>query len=440
MAELPRAARDRRRAGSPRSSPPTAEARLGARHLPRRARAGRVRPGHDPRLGVHPPRPPREPGRERSSARPRHADRRLLRRRQPLRVRGRDARSSSATPTSCRWPAASAAGRTRAAPWITPAVAQRRAAQPLRPPHPAPRGRRGRPAEAAREPRCCCSARAASARPPRSTSRPRASARSASSTWTSSTRRTCSARSSTTWTASASARSTRRRRRSPQLNPDVDVVTYDVRFGADNVLDIIDGYDVIVDGTDNFPTRYLLNDASLLKRIPVVHGSIFRFEGQVTVFEPVRGPVLPLPAARAAAAGARAELRGGRRARRAARHHRLDPGARGDQAPPRPRRPARSAGCSRTTRSRSAFRTFKVRRDPECPACGQNAARDRDRRVRRPLPAARRPRRRHRRPATDAPTVVSASSSHARRGRRRRRRSRKRSVRPRDAAVTRARG
>src|SRR5438270_10609448 len=74
------------------------------------------------------------------------------------------------------------------------------------------------------------------------------------------------------------------------LNPDVDVVTYDVRLGADNVLDILDGYDVIVDGTDNFPTRYLVNDASLLKRIPVVHGSIFRFEGQASVFKPYEGP------------------------------------------------------------------------------------------------------------------------------------------------------
>ena len=83
------------------------------------------------------------------------------------------------------------------------------------------------------------------------------------------------------------------------INPDVNVVTYDVRLGADNVLDIIDGYDVIVDGTDNFPTRYLVNDASLLKRIPVVHGSIFRFEGQVTVFNPYEGPcyrcLLPEP-------------------------------------------------------------------------------------------------------------------------------------------------
>src|SRR5665811_1229348 len=83
------------------------------------------------------------------------------------------------------------------------------------------------------------------------------------------------------------------------LNPDVSVVTFDVRFGADNILDIIEGYDVIVDGTDNFPTRYLVNDASLVKRIPVVHGSIFRFEGQATVFNPYVGPcyrcMLPEP-------------------------------------------------------------------------------------------------------------------------------------------------
>ena len=74
------------------------------------------------------------------------------------------------------------------------------------------------------------------------------------------------------------------------MNPDVNVVTYDVRLGADNILEIIDGYDLIVDGTDNFPTRYLVNDASLITGIPVVHGSIFRFEGQVTVFRPYVGP------------------------------------------------------------------------------------------------------------------------------------------------------
>jgi len=74
------------------------------------------------------------------------------------------------------------------------------------------------------------------------------------------------------------------------INPDVNVVTYDVRLGADNVMDILAGYDVIVDGTDNFPTRYLVNDASVKLGIPVIHGSIFRFEGMVTVFDPKRGP------------------------------------------------------------------------------------------------------------------------------------------------------
>ncbi len=74
------------------------------------------------------------------------------------------------------------------------------------------------------------------------------------------------------------------------LNPDVDVVTYDVRLGADNVLDIVESYDVVVDGADNFPSRYLLNDATVKLGITVVHGSIFRFEGQVTVFDPKSGP------------------------------------------------------------------------------------------------------------------------------------------------------
>jgi molybdopterin/thiamine biosynthesis adenylyltransferase/rhodanese-related sulfurtransferase len=74
------------------------------------------------------------------------------------------------------------------------------------------------------------------------------------------------------------------------LNPDVDVVTYDTRLSADNILDIIAGYDVIVDGADNFPVRYLLNDASVKLGIPVVHGSIFRFEGMVSVFHPLQGP------------------------------------------------------------------------------------------------------------------------------------------------------
>ena len=74
------------------------------------------------------------------------------------------------------------------------------------------------------------------------------------------------------------------------LNPDVDVVTYDTRLDASNIMEIISGYDIIVDGADNFPSRYLLNDASVKLGIPVVHGSIFRFEGMVSVFHPLEGP------------------------------------------------------------------------------------------------------------------------------------------------------
>jgi molybdopterin/thiamine biosynthesis adenylyltransferase/rhodanese-related sulfurtransferase len=74
------------------------------------------------------------------------------------------------------------------------------------------------------------------------------------------------------------------------LNPDVNVVTYDTRLDASNIMDILEGYDVVVDGADNFPSRYLLNDASVKLGIPVVHGSIFRFEGMVSVFHPTEGP------------------------------------------------------------------------------------------------------------------------------------------------------
>ena len=75
-----------------------------------------------------------------------------------------------------------------------------------------------------------------------------------------------------------------------RINPDVDIQVYDTRLAADNVLDIITGYQVIIDATDNFPTRYLLNDASHNTGQPVVHGSIFRFEGQASVFQPFEGP------------------------------------------------------------------------------------------------------------------------------------------------------
>src|SRR5438552_8797338 len=74
------------------------------------------------------------------------------------------------------------------------------------------------------------------------------------------------------------------------LNPDVKVQGFEERLTAANIDRIIAGYDVIVDGSDNFPTRYLVNDASVKHRIPVVHRSSYRFEGQVTVFKPFDGP------------------------------------------------------------------------------------------------------------------------------------------------------
>ena len=74
------------------------------------------------------------------------------------------------------------------------------------------------------------------------------------------------------------------------LNPDVKVVPHRMRLTSDNILSILADYDVVVDGADNFPTRYLLNDAALKLRKPVVHASIYRFEGQITAFVPGQGP------------------------------------------------------------------------------------------------------------------------------------------------------
>jgi molybdopterin/thiamine biosynthesis adenylyltransferase/rhodanese-related sulfurtransferase len=83
------------------------------------------------------------------------------------------------------------------------------------------------------------------------------------------------------------------------LNPEVDVLTYDCRLDETNVATIIADFDLIVDGTDNFNTRYLINDAATAARIPVVHGSIYRFEGLVTIFDAPKGPCyrcfLPAP-------------------------------------------------------------------------------------------------------------------------------------------------
>jgi adenylyltransferase/sulfurtransferase len=74
------------------------------------------------------------------------------------------------------------------------------------------------------------------------------------------------------------------------LNPDVQVRAYNERLTTANVRDIFQDYDIIVDGCDNFPTRYLVNDAAVLLGKPVVHGSIFQFEGQASVFKPHAGP------------------------------------------------------------------------------------------------------------------------------------------------------
>jgi molybdopterin/thiamine biosynthesis adenylyltransferase len=74
------------------------------------------------------------------------------------------------------------------------------------------------------------------------------------------------------------------------LNPDVNVVKYQTRLDSSNIMEIIEGYDIVVDGVDNFPTRYLLNDASVRLRIPVVSAAILGFEGQLSVFAPYEGP------------------------------------------------------------------------------------------------------------------------------------------------------
>src|SRR5439155_4569316 len=74
-----------------------------------------------------------------------------------------------------------------------------------------------------------------------------------------------------------------------QINPNVDVQTYETRLTSDNALGILKDYDVVIDGTDNFPTRYLVNDATVLLNKPNGYGSIFRFEGQASVFHAAKG-------------------------------------------------------------------------------------------------------------------------------------------------------
>jgi molybdopterin/thiamine biosynthesis adenylyltransferase/rhodanese-related sulfurtransferase len=156
------------------------------------------------------------------------------------------------------------------------------------------------------------------------------------------------------------------------LNPDVKVVKYQERVNSSNVDRIFGaGWDVIVDGCDNFPTRYLVNDASLFHKIPVSHGSIFRFDGQVTTFMPFQGPCYrclypePPPAHLApscAEAGVLGILPGVVGVIQATEAIKLILG-KGDPL----------VGRLLTYDSlRMSFRTLKLRRDKNCPACGEN--------------------------------------------------------------------
>jgi molybdopterin/thiamine biosynthesis adenylyltransferase/rhodanese-related sulfurtransferase len=152
------------------------------------------------------------------------------------------------------------------------------------------------------------------------------------------------------------------------INPDVDVVTYDMRLDAGNVVELLSQFDVVIDGADNFPSRYLLNDASLKTDTPVVHGSIFRFEGQATVFKPFDGPcyrcMIPEPppaelAPSCAEAGVLGVLPGIIGSIQALEAIKLILGI-GDDL---------SGRLLAYDSLEQSFRTFKVNRDPECPAC-----------------------------------------------------------------------
>jgi len=156
------------------------------------------------------------------------------------------------------------------------------------------------------------------------------------------------------------------------LNPDVEVVAYKERLTSENVERILaDGWDVIVDGADNFPTRYLVNDAAVWHDIPVVHGSIYRFEGQVTVFKPQVGPcyrcLFPTPpppelAPSCAEGGVLGVL----------------PGVIGSLQANEALKLALGIGEPLVGRLllfdalSTEFNEMKLRRDPDCPVCGEH--------------------------------------------------------------------
>ena len=158
-----------------------------------------------------------------------------------------------------------------------------------------------------------------------------------------------------------------------ELNPDVEVVEHRTRLDADNILEIIEDYDMIVDGADNFPTRYLLNDASVRLRKPVVSASILAFDGQISTFVPYEGPcyrcLYPTPppaelAPSCGAAGVLGVMAGVMGLLQANEVIKL------------------VAGIGEPLIGRlllydslgTRFTELKVKRDPECPVCGEKAA------------------------------------------------------------------
>jgi sulfur-carrier protein adenylyltransferase/sulfurtransferase len=157
------------------------------------------------------------------------------------------------------------------------------------------------------------------------------------------------------------------------INPDVEVVKYRTRLDASNVMEIIEGYDVIVDGVDNFPTRYLLNDATVRLGIPVVSASILGFDGQLSVFKPHDGPCyrclypVPPPAELAPSCGANGVLG-------------VLPGTMGLLQATEVVKLITGAGEPLVGRLLlyealgATFTELKVRRDPECPICSKDPA------------------------------------------------------------------
>ena len=154
------------------------------------------------------------------------------------------------------------------------------------------------------------------------------------------------------------------------LNPDVEVVGYPTRLDASNIMEIIEGWDVIVDGVDNFPTRYLLNDASVRLKIPVVSAAILGFEGQLSVFAPYEGPCYrclfrqPPPAELAPSCGANGVLG-------------VLPGTMGLLQATEVIKLIIGAGEPLIGRLlmydalEATFTELKVRRDPDCPICSR---------------------------------------------------------------------